>query len=185
MKKILLIFFALLVLVMLSVAVFAADSTQFKTGDADLNGSINIKDATLIQKSVAGLATLEEESEKLADADANGTVNVKDATLIQKFVAGIVTEFPSKEQNTENTTKSTSEALTTVAEQVAVTTTEATSEPASKTETEEKPTIPTQTTTEFVQEPTSPTHTTETPTQPSATKPSVDSDGYFDQIIRP
>lgn len=156
MKKTFLIFFALLNCVLLSVAVFAADLSGYKTGDADLNGSINIKDATLIQKNVAGLASLEGEALSLADADANGVVNVKDATLIQKFVAGIVMQFPQKEQNTENTTQTVGEVLTAVTEAITVT------ETASQPDTSE----------EVI------------PTQPT-TKPSVDSDGYFDQIIRP
>lgn len=185
MKKVLLVFFALLVLAMLSVAVFSAENTRFKTGDADLNGSVNIKDATLIQKYVAGLTALDGVSEQLADADANGTVNVKDATLIQKFVAGIVTEFPEKEQNTESTTQSDSEVLTTVTEDVTVSKTNPSETTPTQSETNAVPTIPNETTTEDSEEITVPTQTTtEAPTEP-ATKPSVDSDGYFDQIIRP
>ncbi len=59
-------------------------------GDADLNGEVNIKDATLIQKFVAGSAELTETQEKSANTDQNDIINIKDATLIQKFVAGIL-----------------------------------------------------------------------------------------------
>ena len=59
-------------------------------GDADLNGEINIKDATLIQKYIAKSADLTEQALKNADADLNGEVNVKDATTVQKFAAGSI-----------------------------------------------------------------------------------------------
>lgn len=63
-------------------------------GDADLNLTINVKDATLVQKHVAGITTLAELAEGCADADKNGTVNVKDATSIQKYVAGMTISAP-------------------------------------------------------------------------------------------
>lgn len=59
-------------------------------GDADLNGEVNIKDATLIQKYIANSADLTGQALKNADADLNGEVNVKDATTVQKFAAGSV-----------------------------------------------------------------------------------------------
>lgn len=62
-------------------------------GDADANGVVNIKDATAIQKQVAGLTTLTADGMKGADADGNASVNVKDATAIQKWIAGIETGY--------------------------------------------------------------------------------------------
>lgn len=59
-------------------------------GDADLNGEVNIKDATLIQKYIANSADLTGQALKNADADLNGEVNVRDATTVQKFAAGSV-----------------------------------------------------------------------------------------------
>lgn len=59
-------------------------------GDADLNGEINIKDATLIQKYIANSADLTGQALKNADADLNGEVNVRDATTVQKFAAGSI-----------------------------------------------------------------------------------------------
>ncbi len=58
-------------------------------GDANEDGKVNVKDATQIQKHVAGLLTLTDKGEKLADADGSTKVNVKDATAIQKWLAGI------------------------------------------------------------------------------------------------
>ncbi len=62
-------------------------------GDADGNGTVNVKDATAIQKHVAELITLTEDGIIAADSDGNGTVNVKDATAIQKHIAGMETGF--------------------------------------------------------------------------------------------
>lgn len=63
-------------------------------GDADSNGKINIRDATLIQKSIANITTLSTEDEILADVDFSGVVNVRDATAIQKWLAGIEVMAP-------------------------------------------------------------------------------------------
>ena len=74
-------------------------------GDANGDGKVNIKDATLIQKSIANLTELTKTGEELADADLNTKINIKDATAIQKHIAGIETGFPigeplvSKENN--------------------------------------------------------------------------------------
>ena len=58
-------------------------------GDADGDGVVNIKDATLIQKHIASIQTINEYQLYFADTDCNEQVNVKDATVIQKFVAGL------------------------------------------------------------------------------------------------
>lgn len=63
-------------------------------GDATSDGKVNVKDATEIQKAVAGLVTLEEIEVVASDVDANTQVNVKDATAIQKWVAGMTVTFP-------------------------------------------------------------------------------------------
>ena len=62
-------------------------------GDANGDETINVKDATEVQKSVAGLITLSRSGELAADADMNESVNVKDATAIQKYVAGLDTSI--------------------------------------------------------------------------------------------
>jgi len=58
-------------------------------GDADENKTVNIRDATAIQKHIAGIAQLEDTARILADADMSGGLNIKDATAIQKQVASI------------------------------------------------------------------------------------------------
>ena len=70
-------------------------------GDANEDGKVNIKDATLIQKSIANLTTLTETGEALADADLNTKINIKDATAIQKHIAGIETGYPIGKSKTK------------------------------------------------------------------------------------
>lgn len=62
-------------------------------GDVNRDGSVNIKDATLIQKYVARMATFDDAQLKLADANKDGYVSVKDATQIQKLVAKLISSF--------------------------------------------------------------------------------------------
>lgn len=77
----------------LSMEIFGCDVyiMDYVIGDADENGSVNVKDATAIQKHAAGIITLTDTGRALADVDENGSVNVKDATAIQKWLAGIET----------------------------------------------------------------------------------------------
>ena len=63
-------------------------------GDADGDGQVNIKDATAIQKHIAGLIILTDEGYDVADVDSSDDVNIKDATAIQKHIAGIETGYP-------------------------------------------------------------------------------------------
>ncbi len=60
-----------------------------KLGDVNMDGVVNIKDVTEIQKYLASLAELSEEQVLLADFDQSGVVNIKDATAIQKMLAGL------------------------------------------------------------------------------------------------
>ncbi len=62
---------------------------QFKLGDVNRDGTLSIKDATLIQKSLALLATLDDEQTKLADVNGDKGVSIKDATKIQRILAGL------------------------------------------------------------------------------------------------
>ncbi len=62
---------------------------EYDLGDVNRDGSVNIKDATAIQKKVAGLISFDEEQVFLADFNEDASVNVKDATAIQKKIAGL------------------------------------------------------------------------------------------------
>lgn len=63
-------------------------------GDANLDGKVNIKDATLIQKTIAKLEKLEGDGFTAADVNADSKLSVQDATNIQKYVANY--EIPYK-----------------------------------------------------------------------------------------
>lgn len=71
-------------------------SGSLKYGDVNNDTRVNVKDATEIQKSVAGLSSLDSQQTLKADVDADKKVSVKDATAVQKYVAGIITIFPAE-----------------------------------------------------------------------------------------
>ncbi len=58
----------------------------YPLGDVDMNDFIDIKDATLIQKHLADIVTLDETQISLADFNGDGQVNIMDATAIQKYL---------------------------------------------------------------------------------------------------
>lgn len=73
-----------------ALAVPAAPAPAYQLGDANTDGDVNIKDATAIQKHIAGIELLSTEGLKVADYNADEDINIKDATAIQKFIAGIL-----------------------------------------------------------------------------------------------
>lgn len=58
-------------------------------GDTDLNGHISVADATLVQKHIANIDSLDELQLFNADVNHYGDISVVDATLIQKYVVGL------------------------------------------------------------------------------------------------
>ncbi|MDO5124225.1 MAG: dockerin type I repeat-containing protein, partial [Eubacteriales bacterium] len=76
--------------VMMSLCATAfAQSRVLYLGDSNLDGSVNIKDATLIQKYSASIEEISDDALLCAEVTKDKRVNVKDATAIQKFVAGM------------------------------------------------------------------------------------------------
>ena len=67
-------------------------------GDVNLDGKVDVTDATAVQRYSAGLDGLTAEQLTAADVDGDGAVNVTDATQIQKFAAGLITRFPVEDQ---------------------------------------------------------------------------------------
>ena len=68
-------------------------SASLMLGDSTLDLTVNIKDATNIQKSAANIIGLSETAFESSDVDSNDTVNIKDATNIQKWLANFETDF--------------------------------------------------------------------------------------------
>lgn len=60
--------------------------SAYDVGDVNMDGRIDILDATLIQKYVAGIVELSAEQKHLADYINDGDITVVDATKIQKFI---------------------------------------------------------------------------------------------------
>lgn len=65
------------------------EASKYEIGDVNRDGAITIKDATLIQKYLVQLETLDDEQLKLADTNSDNSVSIKDATRIQYIIAGI------------------------------------------------------------------------------------------------
>ncbi len=60
-----------------------------RKGNADMPSGLDVRDATLIQKSVAQKVELNSVQEYCADANNDGNIAVTDATLVQKYLAMI------------------------------------------------------------------------------------------------
>ncbi len=63
---------------------------DFKQGDVNIDGSISIKDVTLIQKILAKIKSVSEHQLGLADVDGKKGLSIKDATYLQKWIADLV-----------------------------------------------------------------------------------------------
>lgn len=59
------------------------------TNDVDLDNSVTVADATLLQKYVVCLNTLTDDQKLLADCNGDGKIDVRDATYIQKTIVKI------------------------------------------------------------------------------------------------
>ena len=64
------------------------------SGDVTLDMEVNVKDATMIQKTSAELVILDENEILCANVNGDTDVNIKDATAIQKYVALVETNLP-------------------------------------------------------------------------------------------
>lgn len=59
------------------------------TNDVDLDNSVTVADATLLQKYIANISTLTDDQKLLADCNGDGVIDVRDATYIQKTIVKI------------------------------------------------------------------------------------------------
>lgn len=66
--------------------IMPSDPSTYKSGDVSLNGTVDIKDAILVQKYSVGLTTFTATQKKLADVNGDGRVNISDAINLQKQV---------------------------------------------------------------------------------------------------
>lgn len=71
------------------VPVVSAEEGRALLGDVNLDGKVNIRDVTLLQKYVANIVELSETQLRAIDANGDKNLNIKDATSLQKFIAGV------------------------------------------------------------------------------------------------
>ena len=69
------------------------DPSEDMLGDVNLNGEIDILDATLIQRHLAALELLSERQQVVADTTFSGEVDILDATMIQRLLAALIDKF--------------------------------------------------------------------------------------------
>ncbi|MCH5304471.1 MAG: dockerin type I repeat-containing protein, partial [Ruminococcus sp.] len=69
-----------------------AAAKSYKMGDVNMDGAVDIRDATLIQQYLADLETLSDIQLYLADVDGEPGVSVKDATYIMQGIADLIEE---------------------------------------------------------------------------------------------
>ena len=59
-------------------------------GDLNGDGKVTIDDATLVQKAIAEMISLNDDQKKAADTNGDGNITIDDATMIQKYVAELI-----------------------------------------------------------------------------------------------
>ncbi|MBQ3264391.1 MAG: hypothetical protein IJH07_01310 [Ruminococcus sp.] len=68
--------------------------TSVLLGDVDGDGEVEIRDATWIQRKIAGMELPFVFVDKRADVDSNNEITIMDATLIQRRLANLKTPYP-------------------------------------------------------------------------------------------
>ena len=63
-------------------------------GDANIDGVIDVCDATAVQRHGAGIELLTGDALTLADVNGDNSVDITDVTLIQMYAAGLPVQFP-------------------------------------------------------------------------------------------
>ena len=66
-------------------------------GDADMNGTVEMADVTLIQKAKAGLAELSTKQLLASDVNGDKQITMDDVVTIQKYKAELIKVFPVEE----------------------------------------------------------------------------------------
>lgn len=67
---------------------------EFKLGDVNMDGFVNINDVTAIQRNLAELEKFNELQELAADANCDKEIDISDATAIQMYSAEYVLPYP-------------------------------------------------------------------------------------------
>ena len=70
----------------------SVDPTLFY-GDVNLDGDIDLADAVLLNKAVAGVVSLNELANKNADCNGNGTVTADDSMMLLQFLVHLINQL--------------------------------------------------------------------------------------------
>ena len=62
-------------------------SSQFKRGDVNRDGDVNVSDVTALINMILGILTVDQE---VADVNGDGSVNVSDVTFLINIILGVV-----------------------------------------------------------------------------------------------
>ena len=65
---------------------FVGTGSQYQLGDVNLDGVVNVTDATEILKYNVELVKFTDEQKALADFDGNGIINVSDVSELQRAI---------------------------------------------------------------------------------------------------
>lgn len=154
---------------LLSMAVLSASAVSV-VGDLNADSTVDVNDATYLQKILADLETAPDDLEVVAEAYADGKIDIKDATAIQLYSAYLVEALPMNPKGQDETqpTESSSQEAT---------------EPSSD-ETESTQPSSSQEATEPSSDETESTQPTESSTQ-ETTQSGTDEDGWNNGIYRP
>jgi GH25 family lysozyme M1 (1,4-beta-N-acetylmuramidase) len=79
-----------------SVTLMSVISANASSLDINQDGTVDIIDATDIQKVLANLTPAPDNFNELADVDGDGSVDISDATYIQKYLAGMLEVKPTQ-----------------------------------------------------------------------------------------
>lgn len=99
MKRLIASLLSVVIVLCSTVAVCATDVY----GDANANGEVEVTDATMIQRIVAKLDTLEEGALVRLDVNGDGDITVTDCTCVQQRIARIIDRFPVENKESEPT----------------------------------------------------------------------------------
>nr|WP_316625212.1 dockerin type I repeat-containing protein [uncultured Ruminococcus sp.] len=95
MKKARKVFSFVLALTLISSMIIAPHAeTSMLLGDADGDGEICITDATMIQRDVAKITEIDDNSRRSADIDSDGIISIMDATIIQRWLVHFSVKYP-------------------------------------------------------------------------------------------
>ena len=69
------------------------DSSAFY-GDVNLDGNVDLADAVLLNKAVAGTVVLNEQAAKNADCNSDGVRDANDSMVLLMFLVHLVNDLP-------------------------------------------------------------------------------------------